>query len=273
MQNEKARQRHELIVEFGILIQPLEDLVRRSDPPTLSDYRKALAKVRGGDPQWRKRAKRFTIFADDVAFDKEFQDLSHVPERFWGTIYPLLEDPNYAGDLARLKSEFERELEKAKSRFYESIQFIPVDWKPVVFPANTPFTAYLRIREAIVVANERLHYFDRYLKPAFFQLFLTDIDEGVSIRLVTTKGTKDYGVSGVMAVSDLARQQFPDYALIEVQPERMHDRNLRVDDQVFTLGPGVDRAGIALTNFGPAENSDSVHAELDRLIVDGRVIH
>ena len=129
-----------------------------------------------------------------------------------------------------------------------------------------------RIKEALVSVRERLHYFDRYLKMDFFPLFLQSVDRNVSIRLVTTTGNAQYGVAAVTAVSRLAAQEFSDFQLIEVAPANLHDRNLRVDNEIFSLGPGVDRAGMCLTNFGPSENSMEAHNEFDRIIAGGRVV-
>jgi hypothetical protein len=138
-----------------------------------------------------------------------------------------------------------------------------------MFEANTPFTSYLRIREATAIVRSRLHYFDRYLNPAFFELFLGGIPRDAQVRLITTSR----GIKSVDAVSQLARREFPDYQLIEADAGYFHDRNLRVDDHVFSLGPGIDRAGVSLTNFGPAEDSSRAHAELDKLIAIGTVVH
>ena len=80
MKNLKAFQRDQLIYEFGILIQPFEDLAKANQPPSLSDYREAIAKVQAGDSQWRQQVRQFTTFANDIVFDQEYQDISHVPE-------------------------------------------------------------------------------------------------------------------------------------------------------------------------------------------------
>lgn len=168
-------------------------------------------------------------------------------------------------------------MEFAKASFYAKIDHIPIDWEPVIFDANTPFTSYLRIKEAIVAVKDRLHYFDRYLKPEFFELFLATVDRGTSIRLVTTAGANSSGsnasgVAAVAAVARLARQEFKDLQLLQVDPSQLHDRNMRVDDRIFTLGPGVDRAGMALTNFGPADSSPEAHGQFDELIARGTVV-
>lgn len=273
MKNEKAAQRQQLIYEFGILFQPLEELANSPNTPPNRDYRIAIAKVQAGDRQWRERVKRFATFADDLFFNQEFGDISHVPEYLWLRLVRLLDDPDLRADEKQLHIQFKRVLSEARSSFFDYVDRVPIEWEPVIFSANTPFTSYLRIREAVTVARRQFHYFDRYLKPDFFYFFLEPIGNRISIRLVTTAGKEDYGVKGVLRISDLARQQFADYQLIEVEASYLHDRNMRVDDQVFSLGPGIDRAGMALTNFGPTDSSESAHCELDELIAMGRVVH
>jgi hypothetical protein len=268
MRSLKAFQRSHLIYEFGILIQPLEQLARANHVPQLSEYRIAIAKAQSGDRAWREQVERFARFAPDIFFRQEYQDISHVPERCLGTLMELVNNPVFCDDLNQLKTRVAEEVAKARELFFQFLDRIPIEWEPIVFEANTPFTSYLRIKESLASVKRRLHYFDRYLKPDFFSLFLALVENNVSIRLVTTAG----GIAAVTSVSNLARLQFSDYQLIEVAPADLHDRNLRVDDHIFSLGPGVDRAGMALTNFGPADSSPKAHAEFDRLITSGRVV-
>ncbi|WP_299469429.1 hypothetical protein [uncultured Gimesia sp.] len=272
MANEKAHQKNQLIYEFGLLIQPLEALANATDTPSVAEYRIAVAKVRSGDSTWRKYVKEFTTFAPDLIFNQEFQDISHVPERCWQRIYNLLNDETLKNDLDLLQGRFSQQISESRGTFFELIEHIPIEWQPVVFQANTPFTSYLKIKEAFVSVKNRLDYFDRYLKPDFFPMFLASVDRSVSIRLITTAGNSSYGVTAVAAVSRLAAHEFSRLQLIEVTPNNLHDRNLRIDEQNFTLGPGVDRAGMALTNFGPSDSSENGHRELDRIISNGRVV-
>ena len=272
MINEKAFQKNQLIYEFGILIQPLETSAKAFDTPSVADYRIAVAKVQSGDPTWRQTVRAFTTFAPDIFFNQEFQDISHVPERCWQQIKGLLNDESLKSDLELLQERFAKQIEVSKANFFELIEHIPIEWQPVVFQANTPFTSYLKIREAFVFARNRLDYFDRYLKPDFFPLFLASVDRSVAVRLVTTPGNPTYGATAVAAVSRLAALEFSMLRLIEVTPNELHDRNLRVDEQNFTLGQGVDRAGMALTNFGPTDSTEVAHLELNRIISNGRIV-
>lgn len=273
MQNIKAAQRDQLIYEFGILVQPIKELARQVNPPSIADYRIAIAKVQSGDGAWRLQVKEFTTFALDIVFNQEFQRLSHVPERFGNGLAGLLREPDFQDALERLHAKFRGQVANMRKDFFDCLNQVPVDWEPVIFQANTPFTAYLRIKEVLAVVNERFHYFDRYLQPDFFDLFLRRVNRDVSVRLVTTAGSSNYGVKAVSAISQLASKEFPDFQLIEVIPSQVHDRNLRIDNQIFSLGPGVAQAGMALTNFGPSDNSPAAQDAFDQIIAGGRIVH
>lgn len=263
MANEKATQKERVILEFGILIQPIAEIAKRQQAPSEAEHRTALAKVGAGDAAWRHSVRELCTFAYDVFFNNEFQEISHAAER-------LLRD------LKSFPTNYENHLESHLKHFHDSLSRVPVDWEPEIFEANTPFTSYLRINETMSSITNRIEYFDRYLKPDFYRLFLRYVPRGVSVALVTTagkSGTNGFGVAEVSAVSNLARQEFDDYKLLQIDPQELHDRNLRVDDQVFTLGPGTDRAGLALTNFGPSDSSPQAHAQFDAIIAKGAVIH
>ena len=143
----------------------------------------------------------------------------------------------------------------------------------MLFKANTPFTTYLCILDCIKSARHRIYYFDSYLTTHFFQLYLREIDKSISIRLITTKGKNDYGISNVTQVSNLFRKEFTDYKLIEVEPNALHDRNLIIDDNIFTLGPSINQIGIKPTNFGPVDNKQEAETTLNNILEKGNVIH
>lgn len=272
MRNEKAQQRDQLIREFGVLFQPFDELAKRATPPTPQEYRTAVAKVYAGERVWRQGTAAFGRFADDVAFCSEADFLAHIPEQFRLWLGGLLTSCG-AMQPEQFHQLFRKKLAATNELFFERLGHIPFEWEPQLFEANTPFTSYLRVREALAVVNTRLYYFDRYLHEDFFPLFLRTVPRTVEVRLVTTRGNADYGVQHVMPVSDLVRQEFKNYQLIQVNAADIHDRNLWVDDQNFTLGPGTARAGFALTNFGPADSSPKARQDLEAVIGRGMVVH
>jgi hypothetical protein len=267
MRNAKAAEREQLVYELGLLFSPLRTLCEQSSPPRRADFRVVVAKVQAGDREWRKRVAAFTTLAPDVILQHEFQDLSHVPERLWQRVKPVLEDPNLGDGQLALQEAVKFELTRATESFFTLVGRVPLDWEPMIFEANTPFTSYLRVLECTAIVRSRLHYFDRYLKPEFFELFLRRLARTIEIRLVTTTA----GVREVSAHSGLFRREWKNYQLLELAPSQFHDRNLRVDEQVFTLGPGVDRVGVTLTNFGPADSSAAAHVALDALLARAAV--
>jgi len=273
MANKKALQRDRVIYELGLLLQPIQECIQSDPAKTPKDYRIAVARTQVGDAAWRQSVAELATFSGDVVFKKEVYEISHVPERIIRELGSLIENPRLINDLENLKEKSKNVCEKLVNYALSQIENIPIDWEPEIFPANTPFTAYLRIREATITTKTRFHYFDRYLRPEFFRLFLPELPKSIEIRIVTTAGNSSYGVKGVEDISNLVRQEYSDYKLIEVDPKLMHDRNLRIDDTIFSLGPGVDQAGVAVTNFGPSDSSDAAHLAIDQIIQNGTVRH
>ena len=243
MTNKKAHQRDRVIYELGLLLQPIHECIQNDPPKNPDEYRIAVARTQVGDATWRRSVTEFATFSGGVVFKKEATEISHVPERLIRELGSLIEDPNLINNLDKLKEKTQAMCDKLVNFALNQIDNIPINWEPEIFPANTPFTAYRRIREAVITTKSRFHYFDRYLRPEFFRLFISELPKSLEIRIVTTAGNSSYGFKGVEDISNLVRQEYLDYRLIEVDPKLMHDRNLRIDDKIFTLGPGIDRAG------------------------------
>ena len=130
MKNEKANQRQNVVFEFGILIQPYVELQQKKTPPTVDEYRIAVAKVNAGDANWRLGVKEYATFADDLVFNEEFQRISHVAERFMSIVRNLLADQKMLNDLVLLQQTFSRYLDETKAKFFELVSQIPVTWEP-----------------------------------------------------------------------------------------------------------------------------------------------
>jgi hypothetical protein len=154
----------------------------------------------------------------------------------------------------------------------EAIDRVPIEWEARLLEARTPFTVYMHIRDAISTAKSRIHYFDRYLTTDFFHLYMRDRSRSLEIRLVTTQGGADYGVTNVRAVSALAAVEFDNYQLVQCHHSDLHDRNIRIDDQIFFLGPNINAAGTHPTNFSPTDSSPAAQTILDAIMAKGTVI-
>jgi hypothetical protein len=261
---DKAHQKNRLIMEFGILLAPLRELAARETPPRQVDYIRALAPFETGPAVWWNHAH---LFAQGMG--KIEENLVHLFGNSLMSIRFTVGHP--VADLDGLQKSLRACIEDLEQRFLKLVDLIPLDWELSLSEGQTPFTFYMHVLDAVSMARNRLHYFDRYLKPEFFDLYLRNVDRDLEIKLVTTAGKGNYGVQGVLAISELARQEFSNYQLIQVAPADMHDRNLRIDDQVFTLGTSAADAGKQPTHFGPVDASG--HTVLDGLLAKGTVIH
>lgn len=112
MPNIKPDQKLKVVYELGILLQPLKELIGRTAPLTIDDYRIACAKVQSGDPLWRRTVDEFTTFSRDLKFSAEYNEISHIPERLWASIKAIINGqsgPQNLNDLfLRVKGEIER---------------------------------------------------------------------------------------------------------------------------------------------------------------------
>lgn len=261
---DKAQQKNRLIMEFGLLLAPLKELAARETPPRQVEYIRALAPFEDVPRVWAEHAHLFAqgmgVIEESLVhiFGKTFMDL-----RF-SLGYPIM-------SLGMLQEMLRRQVTRLEEDFLKLIEIVPLDWELSLSAGQTPFTFYMHVLDAVSMARNRLHYFDRYLKPEFFDLYLRNVPRNLEIRLVTTAGKGNYGVQGVLAISELVRQEFSNYQLIQVAPVDMHDRNLRIDDQVFTLGTSAVDAGRQPTHFGAVDAS--AHTVLDGLLSKGTIIH
>lgn len=266
---DKAAEQSTLILQFGMLLRPVKELADKSPPPNSTEYRVATATFAQDFARWRAEAGQFVVVGG-VTFGHELNDILSGPKRLFSEIARLAK-ASPVDDNAN-QAELRISLEQCQKETLDAINQVPIAWEPQLLEASTPFSTYLKIHDAMGTAIRRIHYFDRYLDVDFFHLFLRDKDRSLEIRLVTTLGDANSGVVNVAAVSKRAAKEFTDYQLVQSQSSDMHDRNLRIDDNIFHLGPSVKDAGQQPTNFTPADNSASAHAILDDLITNGAIV-
>ncbi|HXJ16516.1 MAG TPA: hypothetical protein VNM68_04885 [Candidatus Polarisedimenticolia bacterium] len=95
----------------------------------------------------------------------------------------------------------------------------------------------------------------------------------VQIRLVTTAGGETYGVRVLERIAAVAKRQYPGFQLIEVGPELLHQRTVRIDQQIFRADQSFGHLALQDGPHFSAPNEDAgAHAELDRIIANGRVV-
>lgn len=269
MTQDKLAERTTLVLHLGYLLAPFRDLANAQAPPTLSAYRVAAARYVEDQPRWRARAAEFANVAG-VVFQHELYEIE-APVRALRTGFTdfCRRNPDDASRQTHLREWVER----IERDTLAAIDSVPIDLGARLFEERSPFSVCMSISDAMLRAKRCVHYFDRYLRPDFFPLYLRPLSRSLSIRLITTAGRpNDYGVVMVEPLARLAAQEFADLQLLQCEVAHLHDRNLRVDDQVFYLGPSIDDAGRHPTNFGPSDSTAAGHAVIDSIMSRGRRI-
>lgn len=256
-----------MIFQLGTLLAPVLELTKQSPPPA-SAYRIAAARGIPDCERWSSQeVRRFTAF-DEYHFQHLEADIVREVHNLFYELPELAKDHDDAARQATLAQKYQR----CRNIALAAIDQVPIEWVARIHESRTPFSVYLRIRDAVATAKRRVHYFDRYLDRTFFDIYLRELDRALEVRLITTKGDSKYGVTNVLPLSRLVAGEFADYRLIETTAAELHDRNLRVDDHVFFLGTSAKNAGVQPTNFAPADNTPSGQAVLDQIVSAGTVI-
>ena len=215
-EKDKAAQRSTLIFQLGKLLAPLFELAEKTPPPPAAEYQIVTARCMPDKDRWCVEVGQFVSFGD--------YRLEHLGTDIWRETHNLLHEmPGMArgiADDADRQSTFRDRLKACRDLSLAAIDLVPIEWTARLHEAQTPFSVYLKIRDAIMTAKRRVHYLDRYLDTEFFHLYMSDLSRSVEVRLVTTKGNANFGVTNVRAISRLAAGEFTNYQLIESLPAR-----------------------------------------------------
>lgn len=263
----KAAERTKLLIHLGQVLAPVQELANASAPPPASAYRVLAARFEPEISRWENEYGQYATVGG-VYFRKERDELKFQ----CGSLYKWICNCAGIADPAEAQARLREMLDKQEKSFIEMIDSIPVDWEPKLTGSNLPFSVSLMIADAVNGARRRIDYFDRYLDPDFFPLYLRQLSRKVAVRLITTRGNTHFGVVGVQSLARLAAQEFSSFSLVECTPSDLHDRNLRVDDTVFHLGPSTNAAGRYPTNFNPGDSTPNGHQVLDQIVAAGRVV-
>lgn len=264
--SEKAEERTYLVLALGRLLAPLDDLAAAATPPTDKDYQVCVARFQSDLAKWRPTAHAFSCVGG-VEFGRELDDML----RPLGSLGEAVTNSVRRKPTPSLSQEHLRSvLADVKRVVTRAIDSIPIEWESRLLAEGTPFSSHLHILDAVRTAKTRVHFFDRYLDPSVYDLYLRHLDRSVQVRLVSTMGNAGFGARAIEAAGRLAAKEFRDFQVVACQPSAMHDRNLRVDDTILFLGPSLKDVGRYPSNFAPSASTADAHQLLDGLMSGGQ---
>ena len=205
-EKDKAAQRSMLIFQLGKLLAPLFELAEKTPAPTAAEYQ--IASARGlpdADDRWSAEVNQFATIGD-VWFGHIARDIMREPHNL---LYGMPEMARGIADDTSRQADFRARLTTCRDQALAAIDLVPIEWTARLHEAQTPFSVYLKFRDAVMTAKRRVHYFDRYLDTEFFPLYMRDLSRSIEVRLVTTRGRANSGVVNVLAVSRLQQANSP----------------------------------------------------------------
>ena len=132
-----------------------------------------------------------------------------------------------------------------RERLVEQILCVQIPIDSVIYESRTPFTTYCFVRDLCATVRKQLVWLDRYFDHTLFHRFFFDTARTAEITLVTLPGAtltnpKDKRRhADFVDVSRSFAQERGSQAYRLIENAHFHDRWLRCDDKLFTLGGSI----------------------------------
>jgi hypothetical protein len=126
---------------------------------------------------------------------------------------------------------------------------IPTPIDSTIHDAVTPSSTYCLVRELCATADKHVFWMDRYFDQTLFGRYLADVPKSATVTLITYPESKCKGsadkqrYADFMSVSKLYAAERGPTGYRLVIDQGFHDRLLRCNDKLFTLGGSIKDLG------------------------------
>jgi hypothetical protein len=263
---DRMRLRDELILSLGFLLDPIRRVIFQEPLAAISRHERL-----GIEQQFKRDLKdwceRLDVFCDCMGVKYELE-YSQIEDSLVGLHYKL----NCTTSLSNLEllQACRRDFQASYFNTIELIRAVPVEIADLIFQSDNPYRSYLLFRSLCSNASKRIEIFDPYLDATVFHRYLCDLQPDVDVKVITdetimlSRRRQDEVIRDrIVAVSELLAHERPDqYRLLVVRS--LHDRHLRVDDDLFHLGGSLkDAAKNDPFTLGRLDATDAVNSVLD----------
>ena len=202
------------------------------------------------DEQTRIMAR---LFSDAPGFLQAFQSFAYGEpgHSYASQFYKATEAMNSIEGVARqaIDDQLFKHIETLKMSILQCISEIPVPIDSTIHQAHTPFSTYCFVKSITSTAGIRVVWMDRYFDGALFSRYFVDTAPKAMVTLVTYPESKCTSAkdrrryADFMSVSKLFAQERGSSGYSLVTDEHFHDRWLRCDDKLFSLGGSIKDLG------------------------------
>ena len=261
---DRKSQQSDLIYQLGLLLSPLQDVADHPDHYDDHSKAQARAKFTADLGKFLQNVRSFTIGEPGLEYTTEYERVHQAMHAMKKAAWKHIDAPGTFPDL----------LKQYRTIASDAIMLIPVTPSSEIFEAHTPFSTYCALKDLCQTVSRRLIIIDPYLDVSVFSRYLRDIPDNVQVTLLTNPGrTQEREFSEISRV--YAAERGPDkYRLIVHQgtrQEKLHDRFLCFDDEIYQLGGSIKDAG-RKSDFTLSKMDPKNFPEIDRLIESGTEI-
>ena len=228
----RKEQQAELLIRFGALIAPMEELVDYPDEQTAQTRAKGSAKFAHDCEEFVHLLRDFTRGEPGHNYTVEYSQIVGRLNLFTGQMV------SFRDDTEKLRAE----LLDLQGTVIGNISAIPCELDSEILEAGSPFTAFERIRSICETARQQLIIVDPYMGQETVRRYFHGISEKVSVTVVTKHRDRDE-FRDFLDVSRLfADERGQSRYRLMYHPD-LHDRYLKCDETVYHLGGSLKDAG------------------------------
>ncbi len=253
----RMKEQAELIYQLGVLLAPLEDIVKDPGNFDKGDKNRILARFRYDRDDFARNFLKFTREPGAQHEPAEVQ-MSRATNMF-------------VNDLLRRERPLEDILPTYRDAALTAIMSVPLPDLSASLAASTPFSTYCFLKDILARRHRRLTWVDAYVDASLFYRYLRDVPSGAQVVVVTWR--KSSGFNSFLHISELyaGERGSEEYRLI--LNEAVHDRHLWLDDEVYHIGGSTkDAATKHYLTVEQAKDPEKTTAEIKQLIADGEEV-
>ena len=233
----RKREQAELFFQLGQLLGPMLKMAENPDSYDTEERTRIIARYCSDENQFRKALQRFTQGEPGHNYMPQFHHIQVAMGNFWTHAT--------SGDFQRVCADIVR----LRDLMTDTLHSIPIPVESSIHEARTPFSTYCLVKDLCTTVQSEITWLDRYFDHTIFYRYLADVPNGMSITLVTYPDTKCQSArdrqrcSDFLDMSRLFAQERGPQAYRLITDEHFHDRWLRCDDKLFSLGGSIKDLG------------------------------
>ncbi|WP_417390823.1 hypothetical protein [Gimesia sp.] len=228
----RKEQQAELLIKFGELISPLEDLIKYPHNQTAQTRSKASAKFAYDRDQFVSLLNEFTRGESGHNYSVELKEITAALNGFTNQLMSFRDDA----------TELAERLQLIRDVTTRNILAIPCDIDSAVLEAGSPFSAFVKLRSICETANDRLLFVDPYMGQGAVRRYFHGIPKHVSVGVITKRrGGQEF--ADFIDISKLFADERGPEAYRLMYHANLHDRYLQCDNTVYHLGGSFKDAG------------------------------